>query len=184
MPLNKGYLQSDISVAGDERYTLYYAVKPLLEFLPPPNEDYVIWCPFDESWSAFVKTFKTAGYKVVYGSLFSGQDFFSYQPEHWTIIISNPPFSKKDEVLKRCCQLGKPFALLLPANSIQGKSRFAIFQNNIQLLCFDSRIGFHDKTHMDAPQEGTSFGSAYFCRDVLPSKLELRQLVKTSIPLY
>lgn len=37
---------------------------------------------------------------------------------------------------------------------------------------------------MDAPQEGTSFGSAYFCRDVLPSKLELRQLVKTSIPLY
>lgn len=33
---NDAYLKSDTSVAGDERYTPYYAVMPILEFLPPP----------------------------------------------------------------------------------------------------------------------------------------------------
>lgn len=35
MPGNKGYLTSDRSAAGDERYTPIYAVIPLLEFTPP-----------------------------------------------------------------------------------------------------------------------------------------------------
>lgn len=183
MPQNIGYLTADKTTAGDERFIPYYAVEPLLEFLPPADTGITIWCPFDEFWSAYVQTFRANGYNVVYGSLATGQDFFTSQPAHWDIMISNPPFSKKDAVLKRACQLGKPFALLLPANSIQGKSRFEIFQNNIQLLCFDSRIGFHDETHMNAPQEGASFGSAYFCRDFLPSKLELRMLNKTIHPL-
>lgn len=34
---NDAYLKSDISIAGDERYTPYYAVTPLLEFMPPRN---------------------------------------------------------------------------------------------------------------------------------------------------
>ena len=37
MPENKGYLTSDRSTAGDERYTPVYAVVPLLEFAPPPH---------------------------------------------------------------------------------------------------------------------------------------------------
>ena len=35
MPENKGYLTSDRSAAGDERYTRVYAVVPLLEFASP-----------------------------------------------------------------------------------------------------------------------------------------------------
>lgn len=35
---NDAYLKSDTSVAGDERYTPYYAVKPILEFLPPRSQ--------------------------------------------------------------------------------------------------------------------------------------------------
>lgn len=118
MPQNIGYLTADKTTAGDERFTPYYAVEPLLEFLPPADTGIIIWCPFDLSWSAYVQTFRANGYNVVYGSLATGQDFFTSQPAHWDIMISNPPFSKKDAVLKRACQLGKPFALLLPANSI------------------------------------------------------------------
>lgn len=180
---NDAYLKSDTSVAGDERYTPYYAVMPILEFLPPPQLDYKVWCPFDENWSAFVKCLHNAGYTVINSSLRDGQDFFSYEPPEWNVLISNPPFSKKDAVLKRAYELGKPFALLLPANSIQGKSRFKIFNNDIQMLCFDGRIGFHDKQHMDMPVEGCCFGSAYFCRNFLPSKLELRELHKFDQPL-
>lgn len=177
MTENIGYLQSDRSKNGDERYTPDYAVKPLLEFVP---NDKIIWCPVDKKWSAFVRVFKKAGYNVIYSHIDYGQDFFDYEPEKWDILVSNPPFSKKDAVLRRAYELNKPFALLLPANSIQGKTRFEIFKNDVQMLCFDQRIGFMDSYHMDKPVEGTSFGSAYFCRNLLPTKLELRRLDKES----
>lgn len=128
------------------------------------------------------KHLRRGGYDLVRGHISEGQDFFNYEPEHWDVMISNPPFSKKDEVLQRAFDLGKPFALLLPANSIQGKKRFQIFQNEIQMLCFDSRIDFHT-TSMQTTTKGTPFASAYFCRNFLPSKLELRELHKYEKPL-
>lgn len=115
---------------------------------------------------------------MIHSHIDEGKDFFKYEPEQWDIMISNPPFSKKDKVLERAFSFNKPFALLLPANSIQGKARFKIFQNEIQMLCFDTRIGFHMNGNMKHVTEGTAFGSAYFCRDFLPSKLELRELHK------
>ena len=121
---------------------------------------------------------QAGGYEVVHSHIDEGKDFFEYEPEHWDIMISNPPFSKKDEVLERAFSFNKPFALLLPANSIQGKARFKIFRNEIQMLCFDARIGFHMNGNMKHVTEGTAFVSAYFCRDFLPSKLELRELHK------
>ena len=72
MPENKGYLTSDRSAAGDERYTPVYAVVPLLEFTPPPSKT-VIWCPFDKEQSAFVKVFRDAGYKVDVATLITGK---------------------------------------------------------------------------------------------------------------
>lgn len=38
---NDAYLKSDTSIAGDERYTPYYAVTPILEFLPPPRSQII-----------------------------------------------------------------------------------------------------------------------------------------------
>lgn len=122
--------------------------------------------------------FSQGGVRVICSHIDEGKDFFEYEPEKWDIMISNPPFSKKDKVLERAFSFNKPFALLLPANSIQGKARFNIFNNEIQMLCFDSRIGFHMNGDMKKVTEGTAFGSAYFCKDFLPSKLELRELHK------
>lgn len=50
MGMNIGYLTANRNSSGDEIYTPYYAVEPLFEFLP---KDKIIWCPFDEEWSAF-----------------------------------------------------------------------------------------------------------------------------------
>lgn len=58
MGLNIGYLTSDSTIKGDECYTPYFAVEPLLEFIP---KDKKIWCPFDEEWSAFNQTFLRGG---------------------------------------------------------------------------------------------------------------------------
>lgn len=175
MAINVGYLRSERSKNGDERYTPSYAVRPLLEFI---SNDKIIWCPFDNERSAFVNVFKKAGHNVIYSHIDYGQDFFLYEPKKWDIMISNPPFSKKDAVLRRAYKLEKPFALLLPVNCIQGEGRYKIFKNDIQMLCFDKRIGFINQNNMGKPMERVAFGSAYFCRNLLPTKLELRSLSK------
>lgn len=138
-----------------------------------------VWCPFDEEWSAYYNSFREQGYDVVRSSILDGQDFFTYEPEHYDIIVSNPPFNIKDKILKRLDELGKPFAVLLPLNSLQGDKRYKYcFKNGIQLLAFDMRVGFHSINSMDKPKEGSPFASAYFCRDVLPRDLIVEKLKK------
>ncbi len=112
-----------------------------------------------------------------------GQDFFEYEPEEYDIIISNPPFTKKDEVLKRLYELNKPFAILLPLNSLQGVSRYEYFKQGIQLLSFDKRIGFHNPESMDKHKKGVSFATVYFCRGILPKDLIVEELNEYEMPL-
>ena len=174
--INKGYLTCDRTSKGDEVYTPFYAVEPLLKYIP---KDFVIWLPFDEEWSAFYQTFIENGYKVIRSCLKDGQDFFNYEPiEKYDIIISNPPFSKKDRVLKRLYDLDKPFMILLPMNSLQSKTRYNYFKNGIQLLSFDSRIDYHTNNNFETYTKGNHFASAYFCKDILPKDLIIEKLVK------
>lgn len=85
MAINKGYLTSDRTASGDEVYTPFYAVEPLVKYI---DKDKIIWCPFDEEWSAFYQLFKEKGYRVIRSSFNEGQDFFTYEPdEHYDIII-------------------------------------------------------------------------------------------------
>lgn len=58
MALNTAFLNADRSSGADECYTPYYAVDPILEFVP---KDKIIWCPFDEEWSAFYCTLLGGG---------------------------------------------------------------------------------------------------------------------------
>lgn len=154
MGINIGYLTANRTSAGDEVYTPFYAVEPLTEFLP---KDKKIWCPFDEEWSAFYQFLSEKGYEVERSSLKEGKDFFRYEPEYWDILVSNPPFSKKNDVLKRAFSFQKPFALLLPVNSIQGKARYKIFNNEIQMLSFDGRVDYHTRQNMECYTKGNQF---------------------------
>lgn len=171
MALNIGYLQSDKE--NNELYTPLYAVDPILKYIP---KDKIIWCPFDEEWSVFYRRLKEEGYNVVRSSLKDGQDFFTYEPNKWDMIVSNPPFSSKDKVLERLYSFKKPFAILLPLNSLQGKTRFKFFTQGIQLLSFDSRISFHKPDSMDIVIKGSPFATAYFCKDLLPRDLIVEEL--------
>ena len=175
--MNMAYLQSNRTKAGDECYTPFYAVAPLLEFIPKNKR---IWCPFDEDWSAYYQTFAENGYEVVRSSLYENQNFFNYEPppDSYDVIISNPPYSMKDKVLKRLYELGKPFALLLPVTALQAKGRFRLFRNGLELLVFDARIDYHTWGDFESPNKGIHFGSMYFCRDFLPEKLIFRELQK------
>ena len=175
---NIGYLKA--SKNNDECYTPHYAVHPLIKYIPSNK---VIWCPFDEEWSAFVNELFLNGNKVISSHINQGLDFFNYEPQYYDIIISNPPFSIKDAVLKRLYELNKPFAVLLPMNSLQGVNRYKYFRNGIQLLTFDQRIGFHSTKDSMNPVEGSPFASAYFCNGFLPRDLIVEELSAFERPL-
>lgn len=174
MPLNKGYLTAKTDKASDEVYTPEYAVKPLLKYL---TSGQVIWCPFDLEASQYVQVFQKAGYKVIHSHIDEGKNFFYYEPEDkYDVIISNPPFSQKDDVLKRLWELDKPYAMLLPVPALQGQTRFPYIKDGLQYLGFDKRINYYTNQDMAQVQKGVSFGSCYLCKRFLPKDLILEEL--------
>lgn len=153
---------------GDELYTPRYAVIPILKYLP---KDKIIWCPFDTEHSEFVIALKEAGYNVVYSHIYTGQDFFKYEPERWDIIVSNPPFSNKQKIVERCIVLRKPFALLLSNLWLNSSAPCRFFKDGeMQILLFDRRVNYSKKN-------AVFFGSSYFCHSILPKQIIFENLI-------
>ena len=151
----------------DEYYTPPILVKPILKYLKPNS---VVWCPFDTENSEFVILLKEAGHKVIYSHIWLGQDFFNYEPnENYDYIISNPPFTKKLEVLDRLYKLNKPFAMILglPILNYQEVGEFFL-NKDLQLLIVDKKVSFDGNT--------ASFNNSYFCYKFLPRDIIFEHL--------
>ena len=173
MAVNKGYLTAKTDKDSDEVYTPSYAIAPLLKYVKKSD---IIWCPFDTEDSEYVKIFKENGNKVIYSHIDLGQNFFDYEPnEKYDFIISNPPFSIKDDVIKRLSELNKPFAMLFPIPTLQGQKRFP-YMKNCQALIFDKRINYFKNKETKEILKGVSFGSFYLCKNFLPSDLIFEEL--------
>lgn len=178
MGLNIGYLTCGTGKESDECYTPKYAVRPCVKYLKQRGFK-VIWCPFDSEHSSYVKVLRSEGFEVVYSHIEDGKDFFLYEPAEYDCIVSNPPFSLKDEVLERLYTLDQPFMILLPQNALQSEDRTNLFiQHGLEYLGFDKRIGFYTCGDLTNTKEGNHFASGYFCREVLPEKLIFEHLIK------
>lgn len=157
---------------NDECYTERYAVEPLLEFLPK-FKDKIIWCPFDEDSSEFVKCFRENGYKVINSHIRRGQDFYFYEPEQWDLIISNPPFTGKTKIFERALSFNKPFALLMTIMWLNDATPAKVFRDKtLQILSFDERMQFKNREKT----KNINFLSAYFCHKFLPTDFIFRSL--------
>lgn len=100
-----------ITKPNDEFYTPSYAIRPILKYIRRKS---VVWCPFDTADSNFVKLLNSEGHTVLNSHIDFGKDFFTFYPEtDPDYIISNPPYSKKGEVLERLFSLNIPFAMLV-----------------------------------------------------------------------
>ena len=150
----------------DEYYTPPILVEPITKYIPEGN---TVWCPFDTEDSEFVKKFRESGLKVVYSHIWKGQNFFQYEPERYDCIISNPPFTRKLEVLKRLYLLGKPFAMImgLPILNYQEIGNFFLGKD-LQLLIVDKKVSFDGNT--------ASFNNSYFCKGILPKDIIFEHL--------
>jgi hypothetical protein len=121
----------------DEWYTPKNAIYPILKYLTPNS---TIWCPFDTNSSLFVKIFIENGFNVINTHLSYNQDFFTYPLPNCNYIISNPPYSLRNEILLKLFSFSKPFAMLMNTNGIfDSKLRWDLFKNNPFCLIYLSR---------------------------------------------
>lgn len=87
--------------------------------------------------------FEQRGHPVVASDILTGQDFLTWEPAAWDVLITNPPYSIKDRWIGRCYELGKPFALLLPLTAMEGQRRQALYRRHgVQLILMPKRVNF------------------------------------------
>ena len=154
---------------NDELYTPEYAIKPLIKYLP---KNIKIWECTDYGESNITKVLKNNGYEVI-STHKKDFDFLNDETDfEFDMIITNPPYSLKDEFIKKCYEWNKPFCLLLPITALEGKNRGELFRKyGIEVMVFDGRVEFMKK-------KGNWFNTSWFCYKVLPEKLIFEELKK------
>lgn len=182
MAINTGYLTASSTPASDECLTPRYGVEPIVKHLKARGY-HKIWCPFDMPDSQFVRVLKREDFTVKCTHIERGNDFFMCGEYDCDAIVSNPPFSCKDEVLQRLYSLNKPFAMLLPQNSLQSIKRVDMFmKHGLEYLGFDRRINFYTRGDLTAWKPANHFASGYFCHNVLPLPMQFEKLTPVQEP--
>lgn len=160
----------------DQCQTPHYALDPLIPYLP-----------YGVIWESAVGNGQIAdklqieGFEVVSTDILNGYDFFKYTPLClWDCQVTNPPYSVKYQWLERSYQLGKPFALLLPLETLgaaAGQRLFAHYGTEIVLP--DKRINFN------MPNKGYSGNGAQFPTAWFTWRLDIgQQLTFVKISRY
>lgn len=71
---------------------------------------------------------REAGYDVIGTDLLFGQDYLTADtPENVGYIITNPPFSKAEDFIRKSLERGLPFAFLLKAQFWHARRRYSLF---------------------------------------------------------
>jgi len=148
--------------APDDFQTPPEAIEPLLPHLV---KSWTIWEPAAGfGWMA--QALRDGGHRVVvsdkyYESEFS-HDFLDLllPDQDFDCIVTNPPYSLKQQFLERCVQIGTPFALLLPLTTLETKKRQALMERcNLDVLLLPKRINFRTPS---GEGSGSWFATAWF----------------------
>lgn len=151
---------------NDECYTPRYVVEELLPYL---DKSKVYWLPFDKDDSEFVKVLRDNGFNYVNSHIDYLQDFYEYEPTHWDIMVSNPPFTNKRKIFERALSFNKPFALLMSNTWLNDSAPKILFEEkDLQLLLFRNRIKF---TNNGVINNKITFSSSFFCWNLLPKQI-------------
>lgn len=160
------------SIGGDEYYTPENAVEMILPVIRKHGFK-TVWCPFDTAESNFVKLLSREC-NVVHGHIATGQDFFDYTapPADVQCVVSNPPFSKRNEIFQRLYEWDIPFALIMNMNGIfDSKQRYEMFKDkDVEFLIPKGRMKFF--TEDGITKNSPNFQSIYVCSKMLDKQLE------------
>lgn len=158
-------------INNDEYYSPENVVNMILPYIQKSGYKN-IWCPFDKEESNFVKIFKENGFNVSYGHIETGQNFFEYDRPIGDIIVSNPPFSKRDLIFEKVFSWDIPFALVMNFNGLfDSRKRAKIFrEHEVQLLVPYGRMKFIHK-EKDTSKTSPNFQSVYVCNKLLDRQI-------------
>lgn len=137
-----------------------------------------IWFPFNNYDSQF--KLKADELKIKYKAthIFDdlGNDFFNtLPPKGCDLLISNPPFSQQNEIIKKTFELVdngliKSFCLLLPLATLETPTRAEIYEkyiDKLSILIFKKRITFIGKT------TGFNKGCCWICYNIPALKYQI-----------
>ena len=116
-----------------------------------------IWAPFFYDGSI-----KTKLKRIDIDIIHEDRDFFTWEPEQYDVIIDNCPFSIKKRILRKCVDLQKPFALLLPIDTLERKYIADMFgeDDKFQVLIPKQRYNFCNN------KKSIPFKSVWICYDM------------------
>lgn len=144
----------------DELYTPVEAVKIILPYVKQFKS---VWCPADTVDSNIVKEVSKEAYATTHSHIKDGVDFLTDIPDYvFDVIITNPPYSLKDEFIKKCIDYNKPFMLLLPTTALEGKRRNKLWSSldNFQIIVPNKRFQFMDN------KKANWFHTSWFCNRI------------------
>jgi hypothetical protein len=101
------------------------------------------------------------------------RNFFDWQPPIFNAIVTNPPYSIKFDWLKRCYELGRPFALLVPVETIGAqKAQRLMEKHGVELLLLNRRVNFEMPNKglesADGWKSSAQFPVLWLCWQMLP----------------
>ena len=148
---------------NDELYTPKEAILPILKYL---DKDKIYWECTDFGESNITKILKENGFKVVHTNKNEVNFLEADVDFEFDVIITNPPYSLKNEFLKKCYEYQKPFMLLLPLTALEGKERGKLYRKyGIEVIVLDKRINFMKE------KKNVWFNTSWFCHNICDEKL-------------
>lgn len=163
-----------VSDPRDRCYTPAYALDPLLPYLPL---DAVVWEPA-AGGGHLVRALEAAGRNVYASEITAGQNYFTYAPPvAWHMQVTNPPYSSKYQWIEHAYALGRPFALLMPLETLGAWSAQRHFrQYGVELLLLSRRVNFI-MPNLGLDGGGANFPVAWFCWRLLPAPIVYGDIV-------
>ena len=118
-------------------------------------------------WEAFYGDGKSGDYlkELGYNVIHESVDFF--ENDLGEIIVTNPPFSKSKDVMKRLKELDKPFIIIMPSSKINTSYFRENFMNKgLQIVIPRKRIHFEKLINGEKPKNwknACNFDCFYYC---------------------
>lgn len=168
----------------DRCETPAYAMDPLIPYLPKLRYgDQHIWEPACGSGRIVrvLHGYEGAGYSVIGTDVLQGEKYNFFEmpmPTGVEVIVTNPPYSCKPQFIRRCYELGKPFALLVPVETIgTGTVQRMMERHGAELLLLNKRVNFY-MPHKGLDGNGAQFPVLWFCWRMLPAPLVYGKLTR------
>ncbi len=148
-------------VKFDDFFTREKDWKNISRLIP---KDKKIYMPF---YSPYSKCNELLGKYISNEIVYQDKDFFSYKITDG-IVVDNPPFSIKKDILKKLVEDDTPFMLILPVSSMCYKYFRNVFNNKkgLQYVITDGRAGFikcGPNGDLSDDFKSASFDCIWFC---------------------